>query len=208
MYNVLIKIDGIEKRKRSAALLHVIIGFILITKAADYYRIINYKSFIPVFPIYIVAVFSLLYGFIRKRIDFTAKYNMQVRLLQGITFLVLGILVIGQGRSIDYISSFLWAALCLLLLFSERRIYSDTNMLIDTGGITIPGYYTNHIIPWDKLSDVIVRQDYITLFHQNNKYLQYQVLQSLSDLEIAQIAGFCKEQLEKTEADNIKIHLN
>ena len=208
MYSILIKIEGVEKRKRSAALLHIIIGFILISKAADYYRFIGYKSFLAVFPIYIVAVFSLLYGFVRKRIDFTAKYNVQVRMLQGITFLVLGILVIGQGRSFDYISSFLWAGLCLLLLLSERKIYDDTNLLMDKNGITIPGYYTDQNISWDKLSDVVVRQDYITLFQKNNKYLQYQVLQSLSALEIAQIAGFCKEQLEKAEADTTKIHLN
>lgn len=208
MYSVLIKIEGVEKRKRSAALLHIIIGLMLISKAADYYRIIDYKSFLPVIPVYMVAVLSLLYGFIRKRIDFTAKYNLQVRLLQAITFLVLGILVISRGRSIDYISSFLWAGLCLLLFVSERKIYNDTNLLIDADGITIPGYYTDHLVSWDKLSDVVVRQDYITLFHKNNKYLQYQVLQSLSDLEIAQIVGFCKQQLEKTDADNITIHLN
>ena len=208
MYSILIKIDSIEKRKRSAALLHLLIGFFLITKAADYYRITGYRNFLPVLPVYIVAAVSLAYGFFRKRIDFSARYNMGLRLVQGLTFAVLGILVTGQGRSIDYIGSFLWAGLCLMLLFSERKVFNDTNLIIDKNGLTIPGYYTNHLVGWDKLSDIIVRQDYVTIFHKNNKYLQYRVLQSLSDLEIAQINGFCKQQLSMTEADNVNIHLN
>jgi len=208
MYSILIKIDGIEKSKQSVTLLHIVIGFFLITKAADYYRLTDYKNFLPVFPVYIVAVVSLVYGFARKRVDYTAKYNITVRLFQGVTFGILGILMIRQGSSVGSISSFLWAGLCLLLLFSERKIFNDTNLLITKEGLVIPGYYTDSEVSWEKLSDIIVREDYVTIFYKNNKYQQYQVMQSLSTLEVAQINGFCKEQLSTVEADNINIHLN
>jgi hypothetical protein len=41
----------------------------------------------------------------------------------------------------------------------------------------------------------VVREDFITLFHVERKYLQYQVLQDLSTLEVAKMNAFCKEKL-------------
>jgi hypothetical protein len=63
-------------------------------------------------------------------------------------------------------------------------------------------------VEWDKLGDVVVRHDFITIFHKDRKYLQYQVMQSLSDLEIAQITGFCKEQMATKETNNVNINSN
>jgi hypothetical protein len=47
---------------------------------------------------------------------------------------------------------------------------------------------------------VIIREDFLTLFHVKKKYLQYQVMQDLSTLEVAKINAFCREQIEKAEA--------
>ena len=46
-----------------------------------------------------------------------------------------------------------------------------------------------------------MREDFITLFHIRQKYLQFQVLQDLSTLEIAKMNAFCKEQLEGVESN-------
>ena len=51
---------------------------------------------------------------------------------------------------------------------------------------------------WSSLESVVVRNDYITLFHRGKKYLQYGVLQDLSELELVKMNSFCKEQIEAT----------
>ncbi len=208
MYSILIKIDGIEKRKRSAALLHITAGFFLIAKAANYYQLSNYQNSLPLIPVYLAAGASLFYGFFRKRFDITAEYNTAVRILQLLTFIVLGVLLLKNGSPIDYYSCFIWAGLCTLLLFTERKAFEDTAILIDEKGLIIPGDFSSHKVEWNKLSDVIVRHDFITIFHKDRKYLQFQVMQSLSDLEIAQITGFCKENINTKETNNVNINSN
>lgn len=200
MYSVTVKIEEIERRRRSAGLLHVVTGFFLIAKGADYYRFLRYESFLPVLPVFIVAFTSLAYGFFRKKIDLLAKYNFWLRLVQLLTFVVLGIALLNMGgRTIDYAGVFVFAFLCLVLLFSERRIFQQTTIFFDENGIKIPGYYKDHLVKWQDVTQVVVREDFLTIFHVKNKYLQYQVVQDLSTLEVAKLNAFCREQIEKVE---------
>jgi hypothetical protein len=196
MYSVRVIIDGIEKRRRSAGLLHLVVGFYLIINGGIYYRILDYKSFLPVLPVMLAGLASLVYGVFRKRIDTGYRYNYWLRLVQVISFTGLGVMMIGVGRTMDQVSVFIFAFLCILLLFSERRIFQDTTLYLDESGIRIPGYYRDYLVKWEDLSEVVVREDFITIFHRQRKYLQYQVMQDLSILEVAKLNAFCKEQLE------------
>lgn len=205
MYSVVVKIDGIESRRRGAGLLHMVIGFYMLVKAVDYYRYVRYENLWPAIPVLLVASFSLFYGFFRTKLDRSAQYNYWLRLIQVVVFTFLGFLFIGVGRSIDYFGVFVFALLSIILLFSERRIFQETAIYFENEGVRIPGYYRDHLIDWNNLSSVVVREDFITLFHVQEKYLQYQVKQDLSTLEVAKLNAFCKEQIEKlvqpSEAD-------
>jgi hypothetical protein len=200
MYSITVKIDGIESKRRSAGLLHIVTGFFLIAKGSDYYRLLNFQGFITLLPIFAVAGISLFYGFFRRKVDVFAKYNSLVRVLQIITFLVLGIAMMNRGTTWDYVGLFLFAFLCFLLLLSEKRIFKETTLFFDEKGVMIPGNYKDHLVSWEELTEVIIREDFLTLFHVKKKYLQYQVMQDLSTLEVAKINAFCREQIEKAEA--------
>jgi hypothetical protein len=201
MFSVGVKIEGIESRRRSAGLLHIVVGLFLIAKIAAYYKDTGYSNFIPVIPFMLVGSFSLFYGFFRKKIDFTYKYNYWLRLVQVISFTFLGFLLSGTGKTIDYVGVFLFALLSIILLFSERRIFDETAITMNEQGLSIPGYYRDHLIPWSQLSEVVVREDFITIFHQKQKYLQYQVMQDLSTLEVAKMNAFCREKIERVNQD-------
>src|SRR5215218_3360605 len=198
MYSVTVKIDGIESGRRSAGILHVVVGFFLIAKAADYYRLLNYESIFPALPVFAVAAVSLFYGFFRRRVDIFAKYNVWLRLLQVLTFLILGVVVMKIGQPVEYAGLFIFAFLCMLLLISERRVFRETTIFFDETGITIPGNYKDHMLEWKELSEVVVREDFLTFFHVKKKYLQYQVMQDLSTLEVAKLNAFCREKIEGT----------
>jgi hypothetical protein len=198
MYTVAVKIEGMERRRRSTGLVHVIIGFFLLIKCLDLYRYLGEKGNIAVILFAGVAAASLAYGFFRKRLDITAKHNAGLRLLQTFAFLSFGILMYRLGKTIDYAGLFLWAFLTLILFFSEKKVFQDTVITFSTEGINIPGSYKQHLIEWDVLESITIRNDFITLFHRGKKYLQYQVLQDLSELEIVKMNAFCKEQIEAT----------
>lgn len=198
MYSVVVKIDGIESRRRSAGLLHIIIGFFLILKSITYIEYLVYKDVLPVFPFLLIGCFSIFYGLFRKKIDFTYHYNYWLRLLQVLTFTALGMIMVKVGETMDYVGVFAFAFLSMLLLFSERKIFQETALLMDEAGITIPGYYRDHLVKWQELTDVTVREDFITLFHIKQKYLQYQVIQDLSAIEVAKMNDYCREMIGST----------
>lgn len=196
MYTVAVKIEGAEKRRRSTVLVHIIVGFFLLIKCFDLYKYLNEHSLTPVLPFAFVGAISLVYGFFRKKFDVPARHNAALRFLQTVTFLTFGVLMYHIGKTIDYLGLFLWAFLTLILFFSERKIFGETNILITDEGIKIPGSYRNHLVEWSVLESVTVRHDFITLFHHGKKYLQYQVMQDLSELEVVKMNAFCKERIE------------
>ena len=199
MYSITVRIDGIENRRRNAGLLHVVIGFFMIINIATYYRYTSYHSFLPLIPLLLIASISLFYGLFRRKLDWNAKYNFWLRLIQAISFLVLGIAMATVGREIDYIGIFIFVLLSIMLFFSEKRVFQETLIRINENGILIPGIYKDHLVEWNELSDVVIREDFITIFHEKQKYLQYQVNEDLSTLEVAKLNAFCKEKIEGAE---------
>ena len=147
-------------------------------------------------PILLIASISLFYGFFRKKLDTDSRFNGRLRILQFITFLILGMVFYKAGKTLDYVVVFVFALLSLLLFFSERKVFEDTYIVLDAEGVTVPGAYRKHLVPWTALVEVLVREDFITLFHAGKKYLQYQVLQDLSTLELAKMNAFCRENVK------------
>ena len=178
-------------------MLHALVGFVFLMKAADYYRYLDYSNAIPPLPFFAIGLLSVAYGFFRKKLDLLARYNYLLRLVQVVGFTTLGIVMIRLGKTIDYASLFIFAVLTLLLLFSERRIFAQTTIFFDEQGIRIPGGYKDHFVAWADLENVVVREDFLTIFHGKKKYLQFAVQQDLSTLEVAKLNAFCREQLER-----------
>lgn len=196
MYTVAVKIEGMERRRRNTGLVHIIIGFFLLIKCFDLYKYLEELSVTPVLPFAFIGLISLGYGLFRKRFDITGKHNAGLRFLQTITFLSFGFLMYRFGNTIDYAGLFLWAFLTLILFFSEKKLFAETAISISKEGVKIPGSYREHLVEWKLLESVAVRHDFITLFHYGKKYLQYQVMQDLSELEVVKMNAFCKEQIE------------
>ena len=181
-------------------MVHAILGFFLLMKSVDLYHYIQSRSIVPAIPFIAVGVVSLVYAFFRTRIDITAKHNAGLRLFQTVAFFSFGFVMLRLGKSIDYISLFVWGFLTLILFFSEKRIFNETVLTFSENGVLIPGTYRDHLVAWSSLESVVARHDFITLFHRGKKYLQYQVLQDLSELELVKVNAFCKEQIEKQPA--------
>ena len=75
---------------------------------------------------------------------------------------------------------FAWAVGCLLLMFTERKVFHDAEMVFNQEGIFIPGYFTNRRLFWNNITEVVMRPDFVTIFQSNERYLQYEVLKKLN----------------------------
>ena len=60
MHRLAIKIDGIERRKRSTGLFHIVAGLFLVANAAEFYKQSAYQNFLAVLPIFFIAAVSIV----------------------------------------------------------------------------------------------------------------------------------------------------
>jgi hypothetical protein len=199
MYQLAVKIDGIEKRKRSTGLLHVLSGCFLLLGTANYAKYAHYQSLVSALPSLLIAIVSIAYGLFRTRFDVSAKYNPYIRILQFVGFAKLAVSMFGVGTTWDYVSMLLWSVVSLMLLFTERKIFHDAQIILKKEGIFVPGYFNSHHFSWSMIKDVVIRNDYITIFKTNEKYLQFELVIDIDALTIEEMNGFCREQVNNID---------
>jgi hypothetical protein len=197
MLKIPVKIDGIERRKRSTGLLHIVAGFFLIANGGTYFRQMNFENLELVLPFYLVAVASLFYGFFRKRFDPLAHFNHWARLLQFLAFSALAIIFLGFSKAPQIIGLLLWSVITLFLMFTERKVFHDAYLQVKADGIHVPGYLKNNIVPWALIESFVVRPDFVTILRRDQKYVQLEILHDLGKQDIEHINQFSKQHIEQ-----------
>jgi hypothetical protein len=198
MHKLAVKLEGIERRKRTTGLLHVAAAFFLLLKSLDYLGLQHVPDILILLPYFFATVASLVYGLLKKFLDPQAKYNAWVRLLQVCVFTLLALDFIPFGKTVSVVVLFAWAVGCLLLMFTERKVFHDAEMIFHSEGIFIPGYFTNRRLFWRQVKEVVVRPDYITIFQADDRFLQYEVLKNMEVPALNEIALYCKQQIQAT----------
>lgn len=197
MYKIPVKIEGIERRKRSTGLLHIVAGFFLIANGGTYMRQMNFDNILYAIPFYLVAAVSLFYGFFRYRFDPFAQYNHWIRLVQFLSFSALTLIFLSFSKAPQIIGLSLWAIVTLFLMFTERKVFHDAQLQVKTEGIHIPGYLKTHVVPWGIIENLVVRNDYVTILRRDQKYVQLEILNDVSKQEIEDINQFSKQQIQQ-----------
>lgn len=195
MHKLAVKLEGIERRRRTTGLLHIAAGCYLLVKSFDYAGLQQQEGNVTILLFFAAALVSLIYGVLKKKRDPQARLNPWIRLMQVCVFTWLAIDFISFGRTLDVVLFFAWAIGCLLLMFTERKVFYDAEMLFGRDGIFIPGYFTNRRLFWGGIKEVVVRPDYITIFQANESFLQYEVLKNMHASALEEIALYCREQI-------------
>jgi hypothetical protein len=197
MFKIPVKIEGIERRKRSTGLLHIVAGFFLIANGGTYLKHLNFENIHLVTPFYLVAIASLFYGLMRKKFDPLAKYNHWLRLTQVLSFTILGLIFINFSVNAQIMALFLWAIITLFLMFTERKVFHDTYLQVKEDGIYIPGYLRIHVVPWGIIENFVVRPDFVTINRRDQKFVQLELMDDIPANEMLQINQFCNQQIQQ-----------
>jgi hypothetical protein len=196
MYKIQVKIDGLERRKKSVGLLHLLAGFFILLNASTSHKSLLSVSIFSFLLMMTVAVISLLYGLFRKKWESLARFNFLLRLLQFLTFFVLGIYSVKWGNPLTTFSLFLWAFAALFLVVAERKVFQPSAIELKEDGIHIPGYFTNHVLPWHQIQHFILRPDFVTITRTNTKYVQLELSAAEHSGEEI-INGFARQKIKE-----------
>lgn len=195
MFDIPIDINGLERRRKSIGLLHIVAGFFLLANAQTVFRVLALSSYVPLLPLFGVALVSLLYGGFRKKWDPAARYNFWLRLLQSVTFLGLAVAVAGAGQTGKSVGLFLWVLISGMLAFTERIALQQQKLAVTNAGLVYPNGYTHKEVPWSAVADVTVRPDILTIHYPDNRFLQFELKQPLCDAQVREMQEFCRRQI-------------
>jgi hypothetical protein len=192
-YNIPVKIESLEKRRRMTGTLHVVAGFYLLAATTAWIVQRHFQGIPGAIPFGIIALTSISYGFRRRKIDPTARYNSALR---GLETVGLGLLATSQTGMAAY-GLFAWAGLSVLLLFSEKVLFQPSVIELHEEGIGLPGSPKPPVLPWSELENIIVRPDYVTLFRHDKKYVQLEVTGAIGPETVEAADAYGKSQIRK-----------
>lgn len=193
MYNIPVKIDSLEKRRRMTGTLHVVAGFYLLAATAAWLVQKQFAGIAGSLPFLIIALTAVVYGIRRKKVDPVAKYNSSLRGLEAVG---LGLLAMSQTGLAAY-GLYAWAGLSVLLLFSEKVLFQPSQLEFTAEGIGLPGSPKPPVLPWSELANAIVRADYVTLIRKDQKYVQLEVTADINPNTLAEADAFAKARIQE-----------
>lgn len=192
MFSIPVQVPGLERRRKSIGLLHIIAGFFLVANASSLYRVLTPAHFWWLVPLYLLAIAAILYGSLRKRVDPSCRYNFPLRLLQAFGFLCLALAFTFGGTGATGIVLYLWVVIAGMLAFTEKMALQEPAVRIGTNGIDFPAGFSRKLVGWNAVADVTLRPDFLTLHYPDNRILQFELVQSLSAAETRNVQDFCR----------------
>ena len=181
-------------RLRLQPVMHMLVGILFLLNGIGIY---NSPA-----PNWGMAVFFLLLGFasiafpfFMKRFSNIQAANSFTRIVQAFTcftgclfFLshmepLIGLLLLLTGIAAAYVG---WA---------EYKIFMPSYVRIDTTGVTLPTTFSERLIGWNQLNNVILQGDLLTLDFKNNKVMQLEVLDETGVVTAGEMNAFFKSRL-------------
>lgn len=185
-----------KDRMKFLPLLHLLIALIFIFDLS-HVRYNSTKDWI-FSSVYFIAFLSLLViAIFYRRLLNNVSRHFRLLYLESALFLGGAIYFWSKGYSLVAVSHAISAGIIILfLIYLRRRQYGET-IVISTSNIILPGLLGQRIINWDELTNLIKRDDLLTIDFNNNKLLQvYIISDNVSENEFNQ---FCQQQLKKVK---------
>lgn len=200
MVQIPIHIPGLEKRRRSIGLLHIVAGFFLLANAGSAYRLLGLQNWAVLVPLFAIALGSIVYGFARKKLDPASRYNFVVRLVQALTFLALALAFSQAGAGNKSLGLYMWVAIAAMLAFTEKIALQEPVIILQQQGLDFPNGFSRKNISWSAVADITLRSDFLTIHYPDNRFLQFELKQPLSGPEAQNVQDFCRRHLDQTSA--------
>ncbi|XVJ65507.1 MAG: hypothetical protein HEQ40_04835 [Lacibacter sp.] len=192
-YSIPVYFEPFLRQKKAARLIHFLAGFLMIANAWGNFNQPNPDLLFVVIQI-AVALLSVLFAFIGHKMgNVHSRLNSILRVIQGLAFLYAAWYFFSiMNLTMMSLMQLLAAAGLLLLLITERKIFSNPAVRLDEKGIYTPNTPKDRFIPWSDVENMLIRNDYISINTLKNQFIQYETNIILSELEMDEMNAFCR----------------
>lgn len=122
----------------------------------------------------------------------TSANHRFFRLLEAAMFIYASVFFYGLNLVFPSLLQAITGAGILILSFTEKNIFEPTQIRISENGIELPHNFKKNIIAWSSISNMIIKNDFISIDTKNNQFLQYEISEMLTDEKIDAINAFCR----------------
>jgi hypothetical protein len=147
--------------------------------------------------VYFIAFLLLLIAAIfYKRILNNVLGHFRLLFLESMLFLGGSVYFWSKGLSLIALSHAIIAGVLVLFMIYLRRRENGEIIIVSISNVILPGLTGQRIVEWNELTNVIKRDDLLTLDFKNNRLLQVQILNA-DDVSENEFNQFCRQQLNK-----------
>ncbi|HEV8505088.1 MAG TPA: hypothetical protein VGQ53_06810 [Chitinophagaceae bacterium] len=131
-----------------------------------------------------------------KKILNQVSRHLGLLFLESMLFLGGSVYFWSKGLSLVAFSHAILAGVLVLLMIYLRRRENGDLIIVSMSNVILPGLTGQRIIEWNELTNVIKRDDLLTLDFKNNRLMQVQILNA-DDVSENEFNQFCRQQLSK-----------
>ena len=147
--------------------------------------------------IYFIAFILLLIAAIfYKRILNNVARHFRLLFLESMLFLGGSVYFWSKGLSWVAFSHAILAGVLVLFMIYLRRKDDGELIIVSMSNVILPGLTRQRIVEWSELTNVIKRDDLLTLDFKNNRLMQVQIVNA-DDVPENEFNQFCRQQLSK-----------
>ena len=193
-YKIRILQPNAETRLRLQPVMHGLAGILFLMNGIGVYNSPSPNWVMAIFFI-VLGIGSLAFPFVMKRFRNVQSANSMARLIQAFVSLTGCLFFLSHMQPLIGILLFLTGIASAYIGWAEYKLFQPCYVKIDMMGLSLPGTFSEKVIGWNQLNNVILRNDLLTIDFKTNKVLQLEVLDERVATTVEEMNAFFKSRL-------------
>ena len=145
---------------------------------------------------FIAFIFLLIAGIFYKKILNNVSRHFRLLFFESMLFLGGSVYFWSKGLSFVALSHAILAGVLVLFMIYLRRKEQGELILVSRSNVILPGLTGQRIIEWSQLTNLVKKDDLLTLDFKNNRLMQVEIINP-DEVPENEFNQFCLQQLDK-----------
>jgi len=193
-YKIRILHPNAMTRLRLQPAMHGLIGILFLLVTIGIYNN-PHPGWVAAIFFFLLGMGSIVFPFIMRRFKNIQSANSLMRTIQAFGCLTGSLYVLTHMQPLAAGMLFLTGIAAAYIGYAEYKIFMPSYIKVDFNGASLPTTFSEKVISWSHLNNLILRNDLLTLDFKDNKVLQLEVLDEPGADKEAEMNAFFKSRL-------------
>lgn len=139
----------------------------------------------------VIATLFFITPFILSKKNKLLIWNTFIRYIESLILGIAGIILLIYHHWLNGINGVCWGMIFVFIAQAEKCVFQPQQIIINTNEIKYSHVLYPISIQWNIIEKIVIRSDYISIFKKNGRYLQFEIIDDLSDQQLKDINELC-----------------